>query len=148
MDSVIIEETKQSDLADILALYALPDMDNGGVISVSEATKIFEKMKTYPNYKIYVAKMDEKTIGTCTLLIAENIIHHGQSSGLVESMIVHTDYRSLGVGKKLIEFTMQKCKEAGCYKMSLSSRMIRERAHAFYERLGFRKHGYSFWLDF
>ncbi len=40
----------------------------------------------------------------------------------------------------------QRCQEAGCYKMSLSSNLKRAQAHAFYESIGFEKHGYSFWV--
>jgi GNAT superfamily N-acetyltransferase len=34
----------------------------------------------------------------------------------------------------------------GCYKVALSSNLKRERAHAFYESIGFERHGYSFLL--
>jgi len=32
----------------------------------------------------------------------------------------------------------------GCYKLALSSNVKRDAAHAFYDRLGFERHGYSF----
>ena len=35
----------------------------------------------------------------------------------------------------------------GCYKLVLSSNAKRERAHAFYESLGFERHGYSFRIE-
>jgi len=43
---------------------------------------------------------------------------------------------------------MQIAKEKGCYKLTLSSNLRREAAHAFYESLGFTKHGYSFLIEF
>jgi hypothetical protein len=46
-----------------------------------------------------------------------------------------------------MEYAMQKCKELGCYKLSLSSNVKRENAHKFYESLGFIKYGYSFVVD-
>ena len=39
------------------------------------------------------------------------------------------------------------CRQKGCYKMMLSSNLRRTGAHAFYESLGFEKHGYSFRID-
>ena len=36
------------------------------------------------------------------------------------------------------------CREAGCYKASLSSNLKSGGAHSFYEKLGFEKHGFSF----
>jgi GNAT superfamily N-acetyltransferase len=41
---------------------------------------------------------------------------------------------------------MDECRQAGCYKLALSSNLKREAAHRFYEGLGFEKHGYSFWV--
>jgi GNAT superfamily N-acetyltransferase len=42
---------------------------------------------------------------------------------------------------------MRLAREAGCYKLALSSNRRRERAHAFYERLGFGRHGVSFLVE-
>ena len=36
------------------------------------------------------------------------------------------------------------CRAAGCYKLTLSSNIARQGAHAFYDSLGFERHGYSF----
>lgn len=35
----------------------------------------------------------------------------------------------------------------GCYKAVLSSNLKRGRAHAFYEALGFERHGYSYRMN-
>ena len=144
---ITIEELKKSEIPFLLDLFALPDIDNGKILSVTEASALFDKIKTYPDYKVYVAKVNERIVGSFSLVILDNMVHNGLSSGLVESVVVHNQYRSRGIGKKMMEFAIQKCKEAHCYKMSLSSNMIRHRAHSFYERLGFRKHGYSFMID-
>jgi GNAT superfamily N-acetyltransferase len=55
--------------------------------------------------------------------------------------------QSKGVGKLMMEFALKYSKEKGCYKMSLSSNLRREKAHQFYESLGFKKHGFSFLMD-
>jgi hypothetical protein len=47
----------------------------------------------------------------------------------------------------MMAFARNRCREKGCYKLVLSSNGKRERAHAFYESLGFARHGYSFRLD-
>ena len=38
------------------------------------------------------------------------------------------------------------CNEKGCYKAVVSSNLKRKRAHAFYESLGFKRHGYSYYV--
>jgi hypothetical protein len=39
---------------------------------------------------------------------------------------------------------MDRAAAAGCYKLALSSNERREAAHAFYDSLGFQRHGFSF----
>jgi GNAT superfamily N-acetyltransferase len=51
------------------------------------------------------------------------------------------------LAQRLFETLLQYAKEKGCYKMSLSSNLRREKAHQFYESLGFKKHGFSFLMD-
>ena len=52
-----------------------------------------------------------------------------------------------GIGKAMMGFALGLCRDKGCYKLVLSSNASRERAHAFYESLGFKRHGFSFRLD-
>jgi GNAT superfamily N-acetyltransferase len=47
----------------------------------------------------------------------------------------------------MMRFALACCREKRCYKLVLSSNAKRVRAHAFYESLGFERHGYSFRVD-
>ena len=78
----------------------------------------------------------------------DNLAHLGLPSGIVEDVVVRSDFRGKGFGKKMMQFAVEKCKKANCYKMTLSSKINRERAHHFYESLGFEKHGYSYQIKF
>ena len=86
-------------------------------------------------------------VGTFALLIMDNLAHKGTPSGIVEDVAVRSEWQGKGIGKQMMEYAIGQCKEAGCYKMALSSNSIRKNAHRFYESLGFKKHGYSFVLD-
>ena len=48
----------------------------------------------------------------------------------------------------MMEFALDLCRAKGCYKLMLSSNAKRKRAHAFYESLGFERHGLSFRVGF
>lgn len=143
-----IQKACKSDLTSILNLYAESDIDNGKKLYLTAAEKLFDKILSYPNFNVYVALSNDKIIGTFELLIMDNLAHMGLSSAIVEDVVVHSDYRGQGVGKKMMQFAFEKCKKAGCYKMVLSSNIRRDRAHHFYESLGFEKHGYSFQINF
>lgn len=143
-----IQKACKSDLTSILNLYAESDIDNGKKLDLTAAEKLFDKILSYPNFNVYVALSNDKIIGTFELLIMDNLAHMGLPSAIVEDVVVHSDYRGQGVGKKMMQFAFEECKKAGCYKMVLSSNIRRDRAHHFYESLGFEKHGYSFQINF
>jgi GNAT superfamily N-acetyltransferase len=44
----------------------------------------------------------------------------------------------------MMQHALELCREKDCYKAVLSSNLKRERSHAFYESLGFERHGYSY----
>jgi len=144
---VDIREAKKDDLIDILNLYKQPDMDDGKVLSQEQAEKIFDRILSYPNYKVFVAIIDEKIIGTFALAVMDNLAHMGAPSGLIEDVVVKTEYQGKGIGKQMMRFAIEYCMKYGCYKVALSSNLKREKAHRFYESLGFKKHGYSFLLE-
>ena len=79
-----------------------------------------------------------------SLLVMQNIGHHGTPSAIVEDVVVSESHQSQTIGSNMMKFAMELAKQAGCYKLVLSSNQKRQRAHAFYESLGFQKHGYSF----
>ena len=144
IDKLEIREANFAHIPSILGLYAQKDIDDGNILSPADAISIFNRFKSYPNYNLYVALDDNKVVGTFALLIMDNLAHMGKPSGVVEDVVVDSNLQSQGIGKKMMEAAMQICKKHDCYKLTLSSSIHRERAHRFYENLGFEKHGYSF----
>lgn len=141
---IFIREAEKNDIQAILDLYAQPDMDGAEVISLERAKEIFDKLKRYPYYKVFVAVTEKKIVGTFELLVMDNLAHQGSPSAIIEDVVVSAEYRRRGIGSKMIKFAVERCREIGCYKVVLSSNLKRENAHKFYESLGFAKHGYSF----
>ncbi len=142
--SLCIRAASSSDLPEVLRLYGQPEMDGGKVLPLAEAERIFARISRYPNYKIYVAESDERVVGTFALLIMDNLGHMGMPSAVIEDVCVDPAVQGQGVGKAMMRHAMRFAGEHGCYKAVLSSNLKRERAHAFYESLGFERHGYSF----
>ncbi len=143
-----IRKAKDKDLSSILQLYAHLGMDDGSILTLKQALKIFGRIQTYPDYNLYIAVAKGKVIGTFALLVMDNLGHTGTRSGVVEEVVVHPDYRRRGIGGRMMKFAVDYCRKRDCYKMALSSNVQREDAHRFYEALGFKKHGYSFIVEF
>jgi GNAT superfamily N-acetyltransferase len=147
MLKVEIQEGTQKDLPEVLRLFKQPDMDHD-ILSIEQAQRVFDRIRNYPNYIIYVAKADHKIVGAFSLLIMDKLSHMGAKSGIVDDVVVHQAWQGRGIGKQLMQFAMDRCRESGCYKLALTSDVKREAAHHFYEKLGFKKHGYSFIVEF
>jgi len=141
---VHFREASKADLPDVLRLLAQPDLDDGQVLSLAEAERVFDRMARYPDYRIVVAIRDDRIVGTFALLIMDNLGHRGAPSGVIEDVAVDPHCQGQGIGKAMVRHALRVCREKGCYKVALSSNLKRERAHAFYESLDFERHGYSF----
>ncbi len=148
MVSAFIRQAEYKDLSKILILYEGLTKDPDDRISLETARAKYEKLKTYPDYHIYVAEVENEIVGTFALLIMDNLAHRGEPSAIIEDVVIRKDLQGKGIGKEMMKKAMNLCSEKGCYKMVLSSNLSREVAHRFYESLGFRKHGYSFIVEF
>lgn len=141
---MIVREINFDDVPDVLRLYAQPDFDNGQVLSAAEAKALYARFLTYPDYKIYVAERNGRIAGSFALLVMLNLGHCGAPSAIIEDVVVDPDVQGRGVGAIMMQAAMDLAREKNCYKLVLSSNAKRVRAHAFYERLGFTRHGVSF----
>lgn len=145
MDSPVeCRAATRADLPEILRLLAQPDLDDGKVLPLAEAERILERMARYPDYRVYVAERDGRVVGTFALLVMDNLAHLGAPSGVIEDIAVDPACQGEGIGRAMMEHALALGAAKGCYKIALSSNLSRERAHAFYESLGFEHHGYSF----
>lgn len=141
-----IRVANATDLPHILELYKQA-LEDKTILSIEAAERLFERMRQYPSYHLYIAEAEAQAVGTFALLVMDNLGHGGTPSAVVEDVAVLPSLQGQGIGKQMMHFALQQAKAAGCYKMALSSNLRRQAAHAFYESLGFRKHGYSFVVD-
>ncbi|MCX7821459.1 MAG: GNAT family N-acetyltransferase [Brevinematales bacterium] len=144
--NISIRLATEEDIATILSLYkSLEEKDE--CISIDNAREIFNKMQKYPYHKVYVVEIENKIIGTFVLTILDYFAHNGKKAGILEDVVVDEKERSKGIGKIMLDFAIKECGKNNCYKLALSSNIKREKAHSFYEKNGFKLHGYSFWTE-
>lgn len=145
IDTVALREATADDLPAVLALYAQPGLDDGNVLSAEQAREVFAQFARYPSYRLFVARDGAgRVLGSYALLVMHNLAHRGTPSAIVEDVVVDQRCRGQGIGRQMMEHACALAREAGCYKLALSSNRRRTRAHAFYESLGFERHGISF----
>lgn len=144
MSGVAIRRAGPADLPAVLRLlHALAPAGEPGP-DPERAARTFARLAEYPDYAVYVAEEAGAVLGTFALLVMDNLAHGGAPAGVVENVVVDEARRGRGVGRAMLRFAMDRCAEAGCYKLVLSSNVRRKGAHRFYQGLGFVQHGLSF----
>ncbi len=144
-EALTLREASADDLPAVLALYAQPGLDDGDVLSVEQAREVFAQFARYPSYRLFVACDGAgHVLGSYALLVMHNLAHRGTPSAIAEDVVVDQACHGQGIGRQMMEHARAMAREAGAYKLALSSNQKRTRAHAFYDALGFQRHGVSF----
>ena len=115
---------------------------------LEECRRVFKDISKVPGYSLLVAEEGGEVIGTTVLAILPGMAHGTRPFAVVENVVVDEKRRSQGIGKQLMEYCLARAKEAGCYKIMLTSDKRRERAHKFYRSLGFEASAHGFRLYF
>lgn len=145
-----IRPATEADLPAVLALYQQPGFGDTEVLSLDEARAVLAEMGRYPRYRLFVGCEgggDGPVRASYALLVMPNLAHRGAPSAIVEDVVVDQAHRGRGLGRQLMAHAVAEAAAAGCYKLALSSNARRTQAHAFYESLGFARHGLSFAID-
>ncbi|HUL54241.1 MAG TPA: GNAT family N-acetyltransferase [Opitutaceae bacterium] len=143
--AVAIRRAAAADLPAVLALYR--EVGDRATIPLGRARRVLARMRSYPDYDLYVASSGGEIVGTFALLIMDNLAHLAAPSGVIEDVVVRRDWQGRGIGRRMMQWARQRCRARGCYKLALSSSRHRRAAHRFYATLGFRRHGFSFRLE-
>jgi GNAT superfamily N-acetyltransferase len=137
---VVIRPAVAADVARLVELLTLgalgptdDDPDDPGPYLAALA-----EIEHTPGAVVLVAEVDGQVVGLCQLCILRHLQHRGGRCAEIESVHVDPDWRGRGVGTVLMRAAVARAAAEGCYRVQLTSNLARERAHAFYERLGFR----------
>lgn len=146
-DQLSIRDAVEADLPALIALY-----DAAGVEAPELAREpaalaaAWQRIAAVPGARILLATMAGQPVGTLTYFVLPLLTHGGGAAALVEAVAVAPDQQGRGIGRALMQAALALAEEAGCYKLALSSNLKRSQAHAFYEHLGFERHGISFFV--
>ena len=109
--------------------------------------RAFRDVLADPKQRQLVLEDGGRIVGLTTLIIVPNLSHQGRPWAQVENVVVDQEQRSAGFGEQLMRTAIDLAREAGCYKLVLTSNKGRADAHRFYSRLGFRATHEGFRFD-
>lgn len=87
-----------------------------------------------PYHHIFVIEDKDKIIASITVLIEMKIIRNLSYISHIEDIIVSSEYRNMGLAKKLIEYCIELSKNYNCYKIILN---CEKNLIPFYSKFGF-----------
>ena len=105
----------------------------------------FERVLATDDHRIIVADVEGKVVGV--LHMFERPALEKPSEAVVQALVVDNEARSTGVGKALMREAEAWASDRKIPSVSLYSRVDRKRAHAFYERIGYRIKATSVRMD-
>jgi GNAT superfamily N-acetyltransferase len=147
-----VRKATEADIPRIIELYRQlslnPPPPDRKAPTPEEYRRVFNEMAATPGYELLVAEEDGEILGTTVLAILPGIAHGVSPFAVVEYVVVDEKYRRRGIGKLLMDYVVARAKEAGCYKIMLTSDKRREPAHEFYRSLGFEASAHGFRLYF
>jgi GNAT superfamily N-acetyltransferase len=107
----------------------------------------YAEVEADPRQRLLVLETAGRIVGTLVVILVPNVSHQGLPYAIVENVVVDEAERGSGHGELLMRHAIDLAKQAGCYKLSLTSNKRRADAHRFYSRLGLEATSEGFRID-
>jgi GNAT superfamily N-acetyltransferase len=86
--------------------------------------------------RVMVAVLDGRVVGVAGVTYAW-LFHLDVPTARLMSIVVDESCRGQGIGRRLVEASIEQARAWGCDRLELTSRLERSDAHSFYETVGF-----------
>jgi GNAT superfamily N-acetyltransferase len=96
----------------------------------------FRAIQPASQHAVFVAESPKDGV-VGWLHVSKQHLLESENRAEVNGLVVSEGQRSLGAGARLLAAAEEWARKHGCKSMSVRSNVIRERAHAFYERNGY-----------
>lgn len=127
--------------SDILSILPLMQKLENYSISEEVSKERIQEMATQ-NYECLGVYDTDTLIGICGLWFQTR--HYAGRSLEVDHVIIEDSYRSLGIGKMLMEFVYDYARKKSCNWIELNTYVHNFPSHKFYYNQGFVAKGYHF----
>lgn len=140
--SVRFRPATAGDLAAIVALLAddplAREREHHGPKLDTRYREAFAAIDRDPHQLLAVAERGNRILGVLQLTFIPGLTRSGMWRGQIEGVRVAAAERGSGIGRRMLEWAVDECRNRGCGLVQLTSDERRADAHRFYEALGFR----------
>ncbi len=134
-----IRDGKLSDAVELAALMC----ELGYETTTAEMESRLISILKDPRYKTLVAQIEGRICGMLGTVSASSYLHN-DLSGRIIALVVSRESRQRGIGARLITAAEKNFIQRGITRVTLTTRFEREKAHQFYEKLGYARTGFRF----
>jgi Predicted acetyltransferase len=132
---IVIQRMERDDLPGLSLLF---EELSGKKADIEKMAKSFEWMAKNEDYFVLGAKYDGKLVGSLMGIICHDLVGECKPFIVIENVIVSSEFRGQGIGKKLMLEIEKIGRNKNCYYIMFVSGMQRKAAHQFYQTLGYK----------
>lgn len=141
MQDLIIRDALEADVPFIVGLIASDpvaaarDVETPG--DAAAQLEAWRAITADPNHRLLVAELAGEPVGSFQLSFIPGVARGGAWRGQIEAVRVAPGRQGQGIGRAMMHWAIEQCRNRGCALVQLTSDRNRADAHRFYERLGF-----------
>ncbi|SEI75699.1 PhnO protein [Dyadobacter koreensis] len=108
------------------------------ILSRESFNFVFRHNLAQPHICYLIAEFDQEPVGMGSCHV-QPLLHHVCMVAEIQEMFVKEEYRSKEIGKALVEALVFFAKSKSALQIEVTSNNVRENAHRFYQKEGFKK---------
>jgi GNAT superfamily N-acetyltransferase len=141
MTEITFRAARSADLPAIVALLASDQLgqqrEDARLPLAFGYMDAFRAIEADPHQLLAVAEAGDEIVGTLQISFIPGLAREGAWRGQIEAVRVAADRRGKGLGRQMLEWAIDQCRQHGCRLVQLTTDKRRPDAHRLYERLGF-----------
>ena len=141
MSAAVIRQARRADVAAIVAMLADDHLGAGrelvGDPPAPGYLAAFDAIASDCNHLLAVVDLEGEVVGCLQLSFLPGLSRQGAWRGLIEGVRIAAPVRNRGLGRELVSWAVERCRERGCAMVQLTTDKSRVDAQRFYTGLGF-----------
>ena len=132
----VFREARFGDFDAVVDLYRQMHPNDPELTDGSDATA-YEQILRSNGLHLFVLEVDGRVVATTYLNVIPNLTRSASPYAVIENVVVDEAVRGTGLGRQIMDATLQVAWDAGCYKAMLMTGSSEPAVHAFYLACGF-----------
>lgn len=111
--------------------------------ALNHIEKRLTELNQHPFLHVLVAELNGEVVGVATFAVT-TLFEYKKPSARISLIAVSSSARGCGIGRKLADEVELRARDAGCFRVELTSSHELTQAHGFWSELGYANSGLRF----